>query len=757
MEGLMRSYHSDTSLVPDINRTVSDRAAGNRPLLIVAQSDPSLAQARKPHPLQDDAGLGEPHLFAELLLGAETLENIVAEGVHGATAGAMRRFRGFGSMGSLAGDGKAPGREMSDKVLRLVYGTMKYLPYIDTILVKTQFLVYNNQKSPLCLKPGAIKFLNHLGLVKIILYDLMRYHFDLQKFPGINYGVHSIDLPTPNPKTQPLQSQEHIHAELVRDLEDAIRRHNVKLAAAFARIRIERRATGDTTQEQMENILPEDVRAKEQVAVDMPKTVRINFLKTTKDAAAEELREAGYRVKTIPPTSLQVQQRITNGVKVEIIEVDDTFVDYFVIPADFFSDVKGSDIVMDGRLVFQDRASAYGMKHIASVIAEGEHIIDARVGCAVMRNKGKVFAFEDRPSRLESLRQRLMVQNVKNVDVMDSDFLTCDAQDDQFAMVSTVIVEPPSSGGAIVDKLGYLLQEEEFPNEHYSQKDIAALKRQQLNMVKHALTFPSVRNVLYITRATNREENEHVIEEILAEYNGEWELTCVLPDIVVERTHEWEIEECLKIKPSQQGNGVFIASLLRVPPPEPTPSPDADPSVIESQDLTVSGALDGATPRDSTNSKRGRKSRKNRPGSGNGIVGRAGGGGKGPRRPKSSHGGKKSNAGKLARHDSKADAEDGGEEDEGDDGDEDVAENSAGRRGGRVRRAKGPGGNGDGKKDSSDSLEFSYDFGVFGVSLKRFYAPKALALQQMGTSATTGPANDPMRWRYPVPNPRPWK
>jgi hypothetical protein len=134
--------------------------------------------------------------------------------------------------------------QVSDAVLRIVYGTMKYLPYIDTLLVKTQFLVYNTQ------------FLGSLCLVKVVMYELMKVNFEFRSFV-IKYkeeGETEEEAPT---KFELMQRQE------IQDLQHAMQEHEVKLAAAWARIRIARRAIGNTNAERMENILPDDVRQME--------------------------------------------------------------------------------------------------------------------------------------------------------------------------------------------------------------------------------------------------------------------------------------------------------------------------------------------------------------------------------------------------------------------------------------------------------------------------------------------------------------
>lgn len=59
------------------------------------------------------------------------------------------------------------------------------------------------------------------------------------------------------------------NSKLIKKMEAALRAHEVKLAAAFARIRIERKANGDNLTEQLENILPQEVRNKENSACNL--------------------------------------------------------------------------------------------------------------------------------------------------------------------------------------------------------------------------------------------------------------------------------------------------------------------------------------------------------------------------------------------------------------------------------------------------------------------------------------------------------
>ena len=125
--------------------------------------------------------------------------------------------------------------------------------------------------------------------MKVLVYDLMKHHFNYKYYPGIQYTM---------PQTTNLDDTAYQQdgIDLVKELDASLHTFQVKLAAAYARLRIERRAAGQTTREQMENILPSDVREKEMMAVEMPKTLRVNTVKTTREKVAKDLQEKGYRV-----------------------------------------------------------------------------------------------------------------------------------------------------------------------------------------------------------------------------------------------------------------------------------------------------------------------------------------------------------------------------------------------------------------------------------------------------------------------------
>ncbi len=100
------------------------------------------------------------------------------------------------------------------------------------------------------------KYLDNLPLVKIMIYEMMKDHFEPQLFPGITYT----NLPSD------LSAREDELIATIKDLSASLKGFRVKMAAAMARIRIEKRAVGDTFEEMMRNILPAVIRQKEETA-----------------------------------------------------------------------------------------------------------------------------------------------------------------------------------------------------------------------------------------------------------------------------------------------------------------------------------------------------------------------------------------------------------------------------------------------------------------------------------------------------------
>jgi hypothetical protein len=117
---LTRTYFSDGAL------TLSTKPIAE----FSSKSEPALSTGKK-HPLLEYANEGTPHGYFEYLIAAQIIENIVNDG---SFIGSIRsRFKWHS-------DKKQMGKQMSDTVLKLVYGTIKCLPLLTKIcLILTRY------------------------------------------------------------------------------------------------------------------------------------------------------------------------------------------------------------------------------------------------------------------------------------------------------------------------------------------------------------------------------------------------------------------------------------------------------------------------------------------------------------------------------------------------------------------------------------------------------------------------------------------
>lgn len=206
-----------------------------------------------------------------------------------------------------------------------------------------------------------------------MIFDLMTHHFNYKTFAGIDYTMPTFDSADD-------EKYQKYCLDLVKDLEQTLFQFQVKLGAAYARLRIEKKAAGADPFEQMQNMLPESVRAKEDMAIDVTRTLRINSLKCTKKELVQQCQALKFNIE------LQTLNNISEFRKAQaedLIYLDDDFSDLLVIPSSIFASVKASPLVKEGLLVFQDKASMYGPAQLKGMIKQGDKVIDARAGCGI--------------------------------------------------------------------------------------------------------------------------------------------------------------------------------------------------------------------------------------------------------------------------------------------------------------------------------------------------------------------------------------
>lgn len=238
-----------------------------------------------------------------------------------------------------------------------------------------------------------------------------------------------------------------------------------------------------------------------------PRTVRVNLLKTTVEAALAALRASGH----------------------VSIHVDAHLDDVLVLPPG--SDLHAHAMVQSGALVLQSKASCMPARVLQP--EPGWHVVDC---CAApgnktthvasqMRGQGRIFAFDKDPKRLRLLQEnarRAGADKVIHAECVD--FLSIDPTDPKYANVRGVILDPSCSGsGTGVSRMDHLLagvrdsgkrkrpaeededvdeDEEEGGAEEEENADearVEALAQFQEKAVRHALQFPALERLVYST------------------------------------------------------------------------------------------------------------------------------------------------------------------------------------------------------------------------------------------------------------------
>lgn len=125
---------------------------------------------------------------------------------------------------------------------------------------------------------------------------------------------------------------------------------------------------------------------------------------------------------------------------------------------------------------------------------------------ALMKNTGKIYAFELNEDRFKLLKQNLDACNVKNTVCINQDFTSTNID------AEYILVDPSCSGSGI------------HPNYKKDEKRLESLTYFQYMILKKALSIKNAKKIIYSTCSLEEEENEQVIARILEEFEHEWEI-----------------------------------------------------------------------------------------------------------------------------------------------------------------------------------------------------------------------------------------
>ncbi|KAJ7510374.1 S-adenosyl-L-methionine-dependent methyltransferase [Mycena galericulata] len=280
-------------------------------------------------------------------------------------------------------------------------------------------------------------------------------------------------------------------------IKQAILRHKTRLHGEFQKLKIKRGVRSN-----IELAQSGDARAEQ-----IPRYVRVNTIMWTIEAAVKYFVSQGFELGT-PFES-------TKG-----FAKDEHIPNLLLFPPQmtFHDDAA----YKSGKIILQDKASCFPAVVLAPPASKEAVVIDATAApgnktthlSALMRNIGTLYAFERDRKRFGTLTMMLARAGCKNVQPLNSDFLTIDPSDPKFAKVSHILLDPSCSGSGIVNRLDHLLETEEENQEALDDR-LNKLASFQLMMIKHAMKFPKVSRIVYSTCSIHAVENEGVASAAL--------------------------------------------------------------------------------------------------------------------------------------------------------------------------------------------------------------------------------------------------
>ncbi|CCE84080.1 Piso0_004683 [Millerozyma farinosa CBS 7064] len=187
--------------------------------------------------------------------------------------------------------------------------------------------------------------------------------------------------------------------------------------------------------------------------------------------------------------------------------------------------ITSTEAYRKGHVIIQDRASCFPA-HILNSDKEHKHkfVVDAcsapgnkttHIASLIDQNSSNscVFAFERDNKRVETLNKMSKIACPHKfgalIKVTHADFTSVDPSD--YESVTGLIVDPSCSGSGI---FGRAVEDEQTKEEVDSER-LRRLSSFQYKIMKHALSFPSAKRVVYSTCSIHMEENEEVVSDLL--------------------------------------------------------------------------------------------------------------------------------------------------------------------------------------------------------------------------------------------------
>uniref|UniRef100_A0A8D1PBL2 28S rRNA (cytosine-C(5))-methyltransferase n=1 Tax=Sus scrofa TaxID=9823 RepID=A0A8D1PBL2_PIG len=332
-------------------------------------------------------------------------------------------------------------------------------------------------------------------------------------------------------------------------------RHQARLKAELARLKVRRGVSRN------EDLL--EVGSKSDPASQVPRFVRVNTLKTRSEDVVDYFKRQGFSYQGQASSLEDIR-----ALKGKCFLLDPLLPELLVFPAQ--TDLHEHPLYQAGHLILQDKASCLPAVLLAP--PPGSHVIDACAApgnktshlAALLKNQGKIFAFDLDAKRLASMATLLARAGVSCCELAEQDFLAVAPTDQRYRQVQYILLDPSCSGS------GMLTRRLEEPGAGApSQERLRALAGFQQRALSHALTFPALRRLVYSTCSLCQEENEDVVQAALQQSPGAFRLAPVLPSWPHRGLGTFPgAEHCLRASPDTTlTGGFFIAVLERVEVP----------------------------------------------------------------------------------------------------------------------------------------------------------------------------------------------
>ncbi|XP_054905867.1 probable 28S rRNA (cytosine-C(5))-methyltransferase [Poeciliopsis prolifica] len=321
-------------------------------------------------------------------------------------------------------------------------------------------------------------------------------------------------------------------------------KHRARLQAELARMKVKRKVSRN------EDLLPAGPPADQ-----LPRYVRVNTLKTTVGDAVDYLKREGF-------SYLGQAVRLDNlTLKNKDFVLDLHLPEVLAFPPN--TDFHDHFLYKAGHIILQDKASCLPAYLLHP--PPGSHVIDACAApgnktshlAAIMKNRGRLFAFDLDGKRLSTMSTLLLRAGVSCHQLANRDFLTVDPDDPQYKDVEYILLDPSCSGSGMV-----CLRDGSVADQEEEKARLVALASFQLRCLNHSLRFPRLKRLVYSTCSTHSQENEEVVAACLQQ-NPNFRLVPLLAQWP-ERGLE-PLSQCLRASTTKTlTHGFFVALLEKV-------------------------------------------------------------------------------------------------------------------------------------------------------------------------------------------------